>query len=405
MQSNELSGAYSEPDVAVGYDFDCVIDRRGTGTMKYDLLGELFGAPNATPLWIADMDFAVAPEICEALKERFCHPVYGYAAVPDSFWNSIIYWLDHRHGVKATRESLTFVPGIVRGLGYAINYYSQPGDGIVIQPPVYHPFRMLTEGNNRRVLDNPLILKEDGSGYEMDLEGLERIFREEHPRLMIMCNPHNPAGVQWDADTLRRVADLADRYGVTVLSDEIHGDLMLFGNRHVPFASVSEQAARVSVTFGAPSKTFNIAGLAGSWVYVPDAKLREGFFKWLEVNEFSVPTFTVTIGVEAAYRCGEPWLDAALKYIEGNILAVEQWFAQHLPAIRPIRPEASFLIWLDCRGLGLTQAELVKMFVDAGLALNDGTMFGAEGTGFMRLNVGLPRAELLRALSRLTDPR
>lgn len=381
------------------YDFDTHINRRGTGALKYDELGQRFGNPDAEALWVADMDFAVPPEVSRRLVERFTHPVYGYATVPDSVMRSVIDWLRVRHGLTAERAELTFVPGIVRGLGYAINYFSNPGDGIVIQPPVYHPFRLLTQGNGRRVLNSPLIRTE--SGYIMDFDGLERVFAEEHPRLMILCNPHNPGGIQWDADALCRVADLALRYGVTVLDDEIHADLMLFGNRHIPFAGVSDAARKVCVTFGAPSKTFNIAGLAASWIYIPDEELRKGFFEWMEVNEFSAPGFPAAIAMEAAYSCGEPWLDDLIPYLEGNVKAVETFFADNMPLIRPMRPDASFLVWLDCRGLGLTQPQLDKMFLDAGLALNDGELFGTEGVGYMRLNIGMPRRDLLNALNKL----
>lgn len=385
------------------YDFDTPVDRSGSCAMKWEALRDMFGRTDLVPLWIADMDFAVCPEITRALEKRCCNPVLGYCSTPETLWEAVMEWLRKRHGVEARREWLAFVPGIVRGIGYAINWFTRPGDKIVIQPPVYHPFRNLTVGNDRVVVENPLILGDDDH-YSMDLEGLERIFATEHPRMMILCNPHNPGGVQWDADTLRRVASLAKEHGVVVLSDEIHGDLMLFGNRHIPFASVSPEAAEVSVTFGAPSKTFNIAGLAASWMMVPDDRLREGFFRWMSVNEFSEPTFTAAVGAETAYRCGEEWLAQCLGYIEGNILAVEQWMEANIPAIRPVRPQSSFLIWLDCRALGLKQPELVDLFVNsAHLALNDGTMFGAQAEGFMRLNVGLPRKSLIDALERLKD--
>lgn len=385
------------------YDFDTPVDRSGSCAMKWEALATMFGRTDLTPLWIADMDFAVCPEITRALECRCTHPVLGYCSTPDSLWEAVMAWLRKRHGVEARREWLAFVPGIVRGIGYAINWFSRPGDKIVIQPPVYHPFRNLTVGNDRVVVENPLILGEDGH-YIMDLEGLEKAFAGERPRMMILCNPHNPGGVQWDADTLRRVASLAKKYGVTVISDEIHGDLMVFGNRHIPFASVSAEAAEVSVTFGAPSKTFNIAGLAASWMMVPNPALREGFFRWMEVNEFSEPTFPAAVGAEAAYRCGEEWLGQCLEYIEGNILAVEEWFAANLPAIKPVRPQSSFLVWLDCRALGLRQPELVDLFVNsARLALNDGTMFGTQAEGFMRLNVGLPRHKLIEALEQLKE--
>ena len=236
----------------------------------------------------------------------------------------------------------------------------------------------------------------------MDLEGLERIFIEQKPKMMILCNPHNPVGIQWDENTLREVARLARKYGVIVVSDEIHGDLMLGGRRHVPFASVSEDAAAVSVTFGAPSKTFNIPGLVSSWMIVRNPEIRDGFYHWMEVNEFSSPFFTATIPTEAAYRCGEQWLDELLEYIEGNIDAAVDYVDRYLPMLKAIRPQASFLIWLDCRALGLSQAELERFFIDkAGLALNSGTMFGSQGQGFMRMNVALPRQSLLRALDAL----
>lgn len=383
------------------YNFDKCADRKGTGAMKYDCLTELFGRGDITPFWIADMDFECCPEIIEALRRRLDHPVLGYSAVPESYKKSIVRWLDHRHNLKADESWLAFVPGIVRGIGFAINYFTSPGDKVVIQPPVYHPFRLVTEGNGRVVVNNPLLLDEKGN-YSMDLEGLENIFRTEHPKMLILCNPHNPGGIQWDADTLRKVASLARQYGVVVLSDEIHGDLMMFGTRHVPFASVSPEAAEVSVSFGAPSKTFNIAGLASSWMLVPNPELRRGFYHWMEVNEFSTPSFPAVIATEAAYTHAEPWLDSMIGYVEDTIREVEKWLDGNLPVIKPMRPQSSFLIWLDCRGLGLTQKELVSLFVDgARLALNDGTMFGAEGTGFMRLNVGHPRAQVIKALESL----
>lgn len=384
------------------YNFDEIIDRRGTGTMKYDALESLFGSADLTPLWIADMEFAVCPEISNALRNRFEHPVYGYAMTPDSYWQSIMRWLDRRHGLKVHREDLAFVPGIVRGIAYVVNFFTDKGDKVVIQPPVYHPFRLIPEGNGRIVVNNNLLAGDDENYYRMDLEGLERIFATEHPKLMILCNPHNPAGVQWDVETLRKVASLARRYGVLVISDEIHGDLMLFGKKHIPFASVSDDAAAVSISFGAPSKTFNIAGLASSWMYIPNDEIHKPFYQWMEANEFSVPGFTATIGTEAAYNYGEPWLEEMLSYLEGNVEAVEQFCAEHIPDIIPVRPQASFLIWLDCRKLGLSQKELVDTFVKkAGLALNDGSMFGPGGEGFMRLNIGMARSELIKALKQL----
>lgn len=384
------------------YDFDCIIGRKGSGAMKVDGLVDMFGRSDLEGMWIADMDFAVAPPIRKALADRMAHPIYGYNVIPSDYWGSITRWLSHRHGWEVTHDEITYIPGVVKGIAFAINYFTDKGDKVVIQPPVYHPFKMVIEGNNRTVVNNPLIF--DGHTYRMDLDGLERIFATEHPRMMILCNPHNPVGIQWSRETLQRVASLAARHGVIVVSDEIHGDLMLDGRRHYPFASVSDEAASVAVTLGAPSKTFNIAGLVSSWCVIKDEKLRKGFFSWLETNEFNAPTFTAIIGTMAAYDHCEDWLDEMLDYIAGNIDETERLLKELAPEIKMVRPEASFLVWLDCRGLGLDHSGLIDMFVDkAHLALNDGAMFGAEGEGFMRMNVGCPRSMLRHAVQSLAN--
>ncbi len=384
------------------YDFDIVIDRHGSGSVKYDQLQTNFGTDQLIPMWIADMDFAVCPEITDALKQRVSHPIYGYAAPDESYWTSITDWLDHRHGFHVARNEITYIPGVVKGIGFAVNFFSSPGDKIVIQPPVYHPFKHVIEGNDRVVLPNPLIKTEDS--YRMDLEGLEKIVSTELPTMMILCNPHNPIGLQWDEATLREVARIARKYNMLVVSDEIHGDLMLDGRPHIPFLACGEDAETVGVMLGAPSKTFNIPGMVSSWCVVKNPDLRQAFFNWLEVNEFNAPTFTATIATEAAYLNGEEWLDQALQYISDNIDFTEKYLSARLPRLKMVRPEASFLVWLDCRDLGLDQDHLVKMFINkAHLALNDGSMFGNEGRGYMRLNVACPRSVLTTALDHLYD--
>ncbi len=385
------------------YDFDREIDRCHTGCMKTDALLPMFGRDDIRAYWIADMDFPIHPAITEALIKRASHPIYGYASVPAEYWNSIISWLDRRHGWKVTREMLTFTPGVVRGIGYIINFFTRPGDRIVIQPPVYHPFRRLVEGNGRVTVENPLVRNADGT-YSMDLAGLERIMEREHPAMMILCNPHNPIGVQWSRETLAEVARLAFRHGVKVVSDEIHGDLMLGGRRHYPFLDCCDEARKVGIALGAPSKTFNIPGLCSSWIAVADDDLRRDFYHWMEINEFGEPTMMAIVATMAAYDNAEDWLDEALKYIEGNIAMVEEYCRENLPGIEAVIPEASFLVWLDCHGLGMNHDELTDFFVNrARLALNDGAMFGAEGDGFMRFNVAAPRRALRGALDQLRD--
>lgn len=384
------------------YNFDLCIDRHGTQCKKIEVLKQDYGRDDLLPLWIADMDFAVCPEITQALVRRLAdHPIYGYTCTYDAYWQSIIDWQRRRNGFDFTRDEVTFVAGIVTGLGLAVNFFTRPGDKIVIQQPVYHPFKDVIAGNGRVMVDNPLLPDQAGL-YRMDLDGLERIFEHEHPRMLVLCNPHNPAGIAWPVDVLRQVARLAHKHGVIIFSDEIFGDLMLYGHKHTPMATVSDEAAAVTVTCGAPSKTFNIAGLKSSWCVVKNPELRQPFFRWIETNELCNANMTSIIATEAAYRHGEQWLDECLHYIEGNIDLIVQYCRQHLPGIVAVKPQAGFLLWLDCTGLELEHEQVVDLFVNrARLALNEGSMFGPAGRCHMRLNVGTPRAVIQQALQRL----
>ena len=385
------------------YDFDKVTDRRGTGALKHDVLEERYGHADLLPLWVADMDFDTPPFIVEALRRRLDHPIFGYTVEPPAFRPSIISWIKRRHGWSVEGEWLAYIPGIVKGIGLAINRFTQPGDRIIIQPPVYHPFRIVPEGNDREVVWNPLKELPDG-GYAMDLDHLAATSSDPRCKMLILSNPHNPAGIVWSRDVLRKVASICKENGVLVISDEIHSDMALFGHRHVPFASVSEEAASCSITFGAPSKTFNIAGIVSSYAIVPSPAIRERFYGWLNANELDEAPIFSPIATVAAYTEGEEWLDQMLRYVEGNVDFVIDWCARNIPEIKPLRPQASFLVWLDCRGLNLPQNELVDLFVNkARLALNDGAMFGPGGEGFMRLNVGTPRSVLREALTRIQN--
>ncbi|MBR5015155.1 MAG: PatB family C-S lyase [Bacteroidales bacterium] len=382
------------------YDFDKITERKGTGAIKTDALGKVYGKDDLIPLWVADMDFETPDFIVEALKKRMEHPIFGYTALPENYWETVSKWIEDRHGWKTQCSWMTFIPGIVKGIGMAINALLEKDEKVIIQPPVYHPFRLIPQKNGREVVFNPLRQMEDGT-YEMDFENLEAVC-DERCRMLILSNPHNPAGIVWSRETLEKLAEFCHSRGIIVISDEIHCDMALFGNKHIPFASVSEKAAQCSITFGAPSKTFNIAGIVSSYAIVPDEKLRERFFRWLEASELSAAHLFAPIATMAAFNHGEEWRQQMISYIEGNIRFIEDFCAENLPQIKPLRPQASFLVWLDCRGLGLGHDDLIDLFVNkAGLALNDGEMFSPGGEGFMRLNVGTSRKILEQAMNRL----
>ena len=372
------------------YDFNKVIDRSGSGAIKVDAVEKVFGKAGLTPMWVADMDFETPDFILEALRNRLEHPIFGYTAEPEDFRPSIMDWIYERHGWKTEREWISYIPGIVKGIGMAVNALLDKDDKIIIQPPVYHPFRLVPQKNGHEVVFNPLKEKQDG-GYEMDFENLEAVC-DDHCKMLILSNPHNPAGIVWSKETLERLADFCYGKGIVVISDEIHCDMALFGNKHIPFASISEKAASCSITFGAPSKTFNIAGIVCSYAIVPDENIRKKFYGWMEANEFGSASIFSPIATIAAFRNGEQWRRQMISYIEGNIELVESFCRERIPQVKPLRPQASFLIWLDCRGLGLDHDNLTSLFIDrAGLALNDGEMFNPGGEGFMRLNIGTSR--------------
>ena len=382
------------------YNFDKVIDRHGTGALKLDVLKERYGRDDLIPLWVADMDFETPDFILDAIKKRLEHPILGYCKDPQDLWPSVIDWIKSHHGWEVKREWLRYIPGIVKGIGMVINVFTKSDEKVIIQPPVYHPFRLTPEGNDREVVMNPLRENPDGS-YSMDFENLEQV-ADEKCKVLILSNPHNPAGIVWDRETLTKLAHFCHTHGILVISDEIHCDMALWGNKHIPFASVSDEAAACSISFGAPTKTFNMAGIVSSYCVVPNEKIREKFFKWLSANEFDDPNMFAPFATIAAFRQGEEWRRSMLKYVEANIDFVIDWCAANIPAVKPLRPQASFLVWLDCRALGLDHEHLVDLFVNkAHLALNDGEMFGHGGEGFMRLNVASPRSVLEQALEQL----
>jgi len=384
------------------YDFDQIIDRKGSGDIKHDALKPRWGRDDLLPLWVADMDFATPPFIVDALRKRLEHPIFGYTTTPDELWQSIIDWQQRQHQWTVQRQWLSYIPGIVKGIGFVINVFTRPGEKVIIQPPVYHPFRLTPLANGREVVFNPLKRNAEGY-YEMDFDNLEAVC-DEQCKVFVLCNPHNPAGQTWAKETLQRLADFCYERNILVISDEIHADMALFGNRHTPFATVSQRAADISITFGAPSKTFNIAGIVSSFAIVPNAELRTKFFRWLAANELNEPTIFAPIATIAAFTQGDEWRKQMLKYIESNVLFVEEFCKKHIPGVKPLRPQASFLVWLDFTELNLDHAQLLDLCVDkAHLAMNDGEMFGPGGESHMRLNVGTPRAILQQALEQLAQ--
>lgn len=381
------------------YNFDEIIERKGTGAMKVEALGERYGNSDLIPLWVADMDFKSPPAITEAIIERAKHGIFGYTKPSKAYYDSIINWVNDCHTWEIKQEWVSFIPGIVKGIAFAVDCFTDKKDKVIIQPPVYHPFRIVPTLHQREVVDNPLILT--SGQYQMDLEDLKALISPS-TKMLILCNPHNPGGRVWTRQELIDLADICYERNVLVISDEIHSDLAFAPNRHIPFASVSEKAAQNSITFMAPSKTFNIAGIISSYSIIPNDELRENFHTFLATSELDSGHIFAYLAAQVAYDEGKEWLSEVKDYLSENIKFVDNYLKINIPQIKAMLPEASFLIWLDCKELNLSQEKLVSLFVnDAKLALNDGAIFGKEGEGFMRLNVGTPRVNIERAMDNL----
>jgi len=384
------------------YNFDEVIDRSSTDSVKLEKMKAIFGRDDLIPLWVADTDFRSPPAITDALRKRVEHGIFGYTLPSDAYTASIVSWLSRRHDWRVAEEDINFIPGVVKGFAFAIDEFTSKGDKIIIQPPVYHPFRLVTQALEREVVNNPLIL--DDGRYMMDFDGLRKIVSEKSCKMFILCNPHNPGGRVWTPDELYELSELCYSNNILVVSDEIHSDMALPGYRHTPFATVSDMAADNSITLMAPSKTFNIAGIVSSFAVITNKTIRQRYLAYLQPRELHQGTLFAYTATRVAYDECEDWLDQMIRYVQGNVNFVISYLSEFIPQIKVIKPEASFLVWLDCRSLQLPQHELVKLFVDkAQLALNDGSIFGPGGEGFMRLNVGTSRKVLERALNNLKN--
>ena len=381
------------------YDFDRILDRRDTSSLKCDFCGLAYGLKDVIPMWVADMDLPAPAPVVEALRKRAAHPAYGYTLFPDSYWQAIIGWLKVRHGWEVRREWLSASPGVVPALNLCVRAFALPGGKVAIQTPVYQPFCAAVEGNGRRLVRNPL--KSERDRWVMDFEGLEAAIDRE-TRVLLLCSPHNPVGRVWNREELERLGEICVRRDLIVVSDEIHSDLVFGGRRHVPTATISAALADRTITLLAPSKTFNIAGLMTSVVVASNPDLLKAFEAEIRSVGLNGGNVFGIVALEAAYRFGADWLDQLLPYLEGNIAFAGEFFRTRIPGIRFQAPEGTYLALLDCRALGLPQAALDDFFLrEARVLFDKGTIFGPELEGFERMNLACPRPVLREALERI----
>lgn len=383
------------------HDFDREVTRKGTDSTKWGSLDTLFGNSEAIPMWVADMDFESPKPVVEALTKRAEHGVYGYGRREPDYFQSVSNWLKKRHGWDVPIEHMFHSPGVLTGLSYLITLLTEQGDGVLIQPPVYHPFAHIVDNLKRNLITNPLRQRADGT-YAMDLSNLRQ--QAKRAKVMILCSPHNPVSRVWNQDELQELWDICAEHGLFVISDEIHSDLIMPGFHHTPFPSLSESTAKQSATFIAPSKTFNLAGLQSAIAIIPDEALRERFKHVLQTYHLSSPNIFGSLALQTAYEEGEEWLDELLPYLAANAQFAESYLAEHAPEIKATPLEGTYLMWLDCRALELSDDELAEfMNRTAGVAMNQGHTFGAGGGGFLRMNIACPRAQLLQALERVAN--
>lgn len=384
------------------FNFDENIQRENTRALKLERRKMLFDREDVLPLWVADMDFAAPPAVQKAIKDRANHPIYGYTVRPTDFFDSIKNWQSKRYNWQIENSWIEFSPGVVPSLGLAIQAFTQPGEGVIIQPPVYPPFFAAEKDFNRKVVENNLI--ETPRGYEIDFDQFEELAADPNNKLFLLCHPHNPVGRVWREDELRKMGEICVRHNVIIVSDEIHCDLLLFGNKHIPMASISKEIAEITITCMAPSKTFNLAGLSTAYIIVSNNELLKAMRAQIFGLHLNMGNTFGPLALEAAYNHSEDWLDELINYLEGNIQFVDEFLKTHLPDVKLIMPEATYLLWLDFRAWGMRSIDLRQfMSKNAGLGLNDGRSFGKEGEGFMRLNVASPRATIITALHQLHE--
>ncbi|MGB4705397.1 MAG: PatB family C-S lyase [Candidatus Saccharicenans sp.] len=381
------------------YDFDTVLDRRNTCSLKWEFCEKVLGVPDVIPMWVADMDFPAPPEVVEAVVRRAQHGAYGYPYIPRSFWSAIIDWMKDRHNWEIKREWLSRCHGVVPALNICVQTYTAPGDKIIVQSPVYYPFFSAIENNGRRVVRNPL--RFENGRWTMDFDDLRKKI-DHRTRMLILCSPHNPVGRVWRREELERLAEICIKHDLLIVSDEIHAEHVYRGHKHIPTASLSPEVASRTITLTAPSKAFNIAGLTTSVVIIPNPKLMNLYQTQLENLGLTVNNIFGLVALEAAYNYGRAWLDALVFYLEDNMDYARQYFEERIRRIKFLKPEGTYLALLDCRDLGLPQKELNEFFLKkARVYFDEGPIFGPELEGFERMNLACPRKILTEALSRI----
>ncbi|NLK28860.1 MAG: pyridoxal phosphate-dependent aminotransferase [Clostridiales bacterium] len=382
------------------YNFDEIIDRKGTNSIKYDFMIERGMPSDILPLWVADMDFKTAPVITEAIIKAAKHGIYGYSESKKDYFQAVYHWYQSRFGWETKEEWLVKTPGIVYAISTIVRALTKEGDAVLIQQPVYYPFSQSILKNNRKLINNALVY-ENGS-YCIDYADFEEKIKANNVKLFILCSPHNPVGRVWTKEELTRMGDICMKYGVIVVADEIHSDFTYPGHLHTVFASIKEEFQKYSIVCTAPSKTFNLAGLQISNIFIPNKEIRSAVKKEIDRTGYSQLNMMGLISCQAAYEGGASWLDELKAYLKGNLDYVRNFLSEKLPQIKLVEPQGTYLLWLDCRELNLTEEELDDLIINkAKLWLDTGSMFGQDGIGFQRVNIACPRATLKQALLQL----
>jgi len=385
------------------YNFDNTINRKNTYSRKWDpeILKEMFGRDDLLPLWVADMEFRVAKPIEDAIINRANHPIYGYSKRPESYYDAIVEWINKRFDYKIEKEWIMYTPGVVPAINYIIQAFTDEKDSIMIQEPVYYPFRRSIENNNRNVVNSSLEF--DGERYNINFKDIEEKIQSENVKIFILCSPHNPIGRVWTKTELEKIGNICLENDVLIVSDEIHSDLVYESSTHTMFASINKDFEMNSITCTAPSKTFNLAGMEASNIIIPNSRFREKFQQILDLNNIGFQNPLSIAAVESAYREGEDWLEQLLKYLQGNIEFIEEYLNKNLPKAKFIKPQATYLAWIDLRKYESNGEILENKIINKGkIALNGGTWFGKDGEGFMRLNFACSRSMLEEGLKRLS---